>query len=168
MKAFALVPLLATAAFAAQAQPYLDNARVTGVEPQVESFRAPRQECQNQWISEPRRGERRNYGGAVLGGVAGGLIGNRVGRGHGREAATAIGAVFGALTGDNLANRDRWDRDDEGSREVTTCRTVDDVQTRTVGYRVTYEYRGQQFTTLLHENPGPYLPVRVSVEPVGR
>ncbi len=57
MKRLALIPLLATAAVAAHAQPYLDNARVTGVEPQYESVRVPRQECSNQWISEPRRGE---------------------------------------------------------------------------------------------------------------
>ncbi len=168
MKSLALFPLLATAAVAAHAQPYLDNARVTSVDPQYESVRVPRQECHNRWISEPRRNDRREYGGAVLGGVAGALIGNQVGRGHGREAATAIGAVVGAFTGDHLGNRDRWDRNEEVSREVTTCRNVDDVQTRVVGYQVTYEYRGQQFTTLLRENPGRFLPVRVSVEPVGR
>ena len=36
------------------------------------------------------------------------------------------------------------------------------------GYRVGYEYRGQHYTTLMHENPGPNLQVRVSVEPVER
>lgn len=164
----ALVPLLATATFVAHAQPYLDKARVTSVDPQFESVRVPRQECSNRWISEPRRSGGREYGGAVLGGVAGALIGNQVGRGHGREAATAVGAVLGAFTGDNLATRDRWDRNDENLREVTRCRDVEDEQTRIVGYQVTYEYRGQQFTTLMQENPGRFLPVRVSVEPVGR
>ena len=168
MKRLALVPLLATAAIAAHAQPYLDNARVTSVDPQYENVRLPRQECNDRWISEPRRSGGREYGGAVLGGVAGALIGNQVGRGHGREAATAIGAVVGAFTGDNLSTRDRWDRNEEASRQVTTCRNVEDVQTRIVGYQVTYEYRGQQFTTLMQENPGRFLPVRVSVEPVGR
>ena len=42
------------------------------------------------------------------------------------------------------------------------------VQQRVVGYRVDYEYRGQRFSTLTHEQPGAYLPVRVSVEAVGR
>ena len=168
VKRLALVPLLATAAVAAHAQTYLDNARVASVDPQYESVRVPRQECSNRWISEPRRSGGREYGGAVLGGVAGALIGNQVGRGHGREAATALGAVVGAFTGDNLANRDRWEQPEPVQREVTTCRNVEDVQTRIVGYQVTYEYRGQQFTTLMHENPGRFLPVRVSVEPVGR
>jgi uncharacterized protein YcfJ len=168
VKHFILVPLLATAAVAAQAQTYLDNARVSSVDPQYENVRVPRQECGSQWISEPRRNGGREYGGAVLGGVAGALIGNQVGRGHGREAATALGAVVGAFTGDKLANRDRWESSEQIPREVTTCRNVEDVQTRIVGYQVTYEYRGQQFTTLLPENPGRFVQVRVSVDPVGR
>lgn len=171
MKRLALATLLAAAAVAAQAgqaTTYLDNARVTSVEPQYENVRVPRQECSNRWISEPRRSSGREYGGAVLGGVAGALIGNQMGRGHGREAATALGAVVGAFTGDNLSGRDRWQRDEPVQREVTTCRDVEDVQSRVVGYQVTYDYRGQQFTTLLHDNPGRSLPVRVSVDPVGR
>ncbi len=168
MKRLALVPLLAMAATVAYAEPYLDRARVTSVDPHYESIRVPRQECNNRLIREPRRNGDREYGGAVLGGVAGALIGNQVGRVHGREAATAVGAVVGAFAGDNIANRDRWDRDHDVSREVTRCRNVDDEQTRIVGYQVTYEYRGQQFTTLMHDHPGRFLPVRVSVEPVGR
>jgi uncharacterized protein YcfJ len=168
MKRLALLPLLATAAVAAHAQPYVDNARVTGVEPQYERVRVARQVCSNQWLNEPRHDDRRSYGGAVLGGVAGALIGNQLGGGHGREAATALGAVVGAFTGDNIQNRDRWDPRAPVSREVTVCRNVDDMQPRIVGYQVTYDYGGQQFTALLRDNPGRFLPVRVSVEPVGR
>jgi uncharacterized protein YcfJ len=168
MKRLALLPLLSIAAVAAHAQTYLDNARVISVDPQHERVRVPREECSNRWISEPRRNGGREYGGAVLGGVAGALLGNQVGGGHGREAATALGAVVGAFTGDNLADRDRWQQPEPGQREVTTCRDVEDVQTRISGYQVTYEYRGQQFKTLMHDNPGRYLQVRVSVEPVGR
>lgn len=168
MKRLALIPLLATAAFAAHAQTYLDNARVSSVEPQYENVSVPRQQCSSQWVSEPRRNGGRDYGGAVLGGIVGGLIGNQVGGGHGREAATAVGAVVGAFTGDNLANRDPWQQPVPMSREVTTCRDVDDVRSRLVGYQVTYEYHGQQYTTLMHEKPGRFVPVRVSVDLVGR
>lgn len=168
MKRLALIPLFASVAVAAHAQSYLDNARVTSVEPQYENVRVPRQECSNQWVSEPRRGGGRDYGGAVLGGIVGGLIGNQVGGGHGREAATAVGAVVGAFTGDNLANRDRWPQPVPAAREVTTCRNVEDVQSRLVGYQVSYDYHGQQYTTLMQENPGRFVPVRVSVDLVGR
>ena len=165
---FALLAI-ATTAFGAQAHSYADNARVLGSEPQYENVSVPRQECRSDWVTEARPAGGRNYGGAVVGGLAGGLLGNRIGRGHGREAATAVGAVLGALTGDNIANRDRWEQPNEPfSREVTSCRTVSDVQSRIVGYRVDYEYRGQRLSTLMQDQPGPFVPVRVSVEPVGR
>jgi len=167
----ALFVLLATAsaAFGAQAHSYTDNARVIGVEPQYENVSVTRQECRNEFVSEARPVGGRDYGGAVVGGLAGALLGNQVGRGHGREAATAVGAVVGALTGDNIANRGRWEQPYEPvTREVTSCRTVSDVQPGLVGYRVDYEYRGQRFSTLMQDAPGAYMPVRVSVEPVGR
>lgn len=168
MKRLALVSLLTTAAFAAHAQTYLDNARVSSVEPQYESVNVPRQECSSRWVPDARRSGGREYGGAVIGGLAGALLGNQVGRGHGREAATAIGAVVGAFAGDNVANRDRWESYEPAQREVTSCRNVSDVQTRIVGYRVGYEYRGQHFATVMQDNPGPFVQVRVTVEPVGR
>ena len=166
MKRLGLVSLLATAVVGVHAESFVDRARVRSVEPQYESVSVPRKECSSHWVNERRPVGRHEYGGAVIGGVAGAVIGNQVGKGHGREAATAVGAVVGALAGDRLANRDRWERYEDVPREVTTCRTVHEVQTRIVGYQVNYEYRGQHFTTLMHENPGPTLQVRVSVDPV--
>jgi uncharacterized protein YcfJ len=171
MNRSALLLLLATttAVAGAQANTYTDNARVMDVEPQYEHVSVPRQECRRDWVSEERSTVRRNYGGVVVGGLAGALIGNQVGRGHGREAATAIGAVVGAFTGDHIANRGRWEQPVEPVvREVTSCRTVNDMQSRVVGYRVDYEYRGQRFSTLMRDQPGAFVPVRVSVEPMGR
>jgi uncharacterized protein YcfJ len=171
MNRSALFVLLATATVAvgAQAHTYTDNARVLGVAPQYENVSVPRQECRSDWVSEARPAGRRDYGGAVVGGLAGAMLGNQVGRGHGREAATAVGAVVGALTGDNIANRGRWEQPYEPVvREVTSCRTVSVVQSRVVGYRVDYEYRGQRFSTLMQDQPGAYVPVRVTIEPVGR
>ncbi len=186
MKRLALVSLIAAATAAAaagaHAEAYVDNARVNSVEPRYETVNVPRQECQNRRVIDPQRsGGReygreygrdyggRDYGGSIIGGVAGALLGNQVGKGHGKEAATAVGAVVGAFTGDRMANRDRWDDPyEQASREVTSCRTVNDVQQRLVGYHVNYDYRGQQFSTVMRDNPGQYLQVRVSVDPVGR
>jgi uncharacterized protein YcfJ len=169
MKRFALTCLLATAGVAIHAETYIDNARVRSVDPQYESVAVPREECSSHWVSETRRiDDGRQYGGAVVGGVAGALLGNQIGKGHGREAATAVGAVVGAVTGDRIANNDRRELYEEVPRQVTSCRTVNDMQNRITGFRVNYEYRGQHYTTLMRENPGPSLQVRVSVDPVGQ
>jgi uncharacterized protein YcfJ len=170
MKRFALVCLLATGVAGVQAETFFDNARVRSVQPQYESINIPRNECSTQWVNETRRaaGGGQNYGGAIVGGVAGAVLGNQVGKGHGREAATAVGAVVGAFAGDRLANGNREEQYQVVPREVTSCRTVDDVQTRITGYQVTYDYRGRHYTTMMRENPGPSLQVRVSVDPVVR
>lgn len=169
MKRLALVALLATSAVAVHAETYVDYARVRSAQPQYESISVPRQECSSQVVNEVQPvGGQRQYGGAVLGGLAGALLGNQVGGGHGKEAATAVGAVVGAFTGDQLANANTPAGYQQVPREVTSCRTVNELQTRISGYRVDYEYRGQSYTTMLHENPGPQLQVRVSIDPVGR
>jgi uncharacterized protein YcfJ len=164
-KSHAIVLGLAALAGAAQAETFVDQARVRGVEPQYESVAVPRNECSRQWVRQVEAPQR-DYGGALVGGIAGALIGNQVGGGHGREAATAIGAVVGAMTGDNIANRDVAYGYREVPREVTTCRTVQDVRQQITGYRVDYEYRGQVYSTFMREQPGPTLRVRVSVDPV--
>lgn len=173
MKRLALVGLLAAFAAGAQAESFIDHARVRSVDPQYENVTTPRNECTSQWVSEPPRpvAAEHHYGGAVIGGVAGGILGHQVGKGSGRDVATAVGAVVGALTGDHLANRDRtpqYAQQQEPPREVRQCRTVNDVQTQLTGYRVNYEYRGQVYSTFMRENPGHSLPVRVSVVPVER
>lgn len=169
MKRLALSALLVAGGVAAHAQEFVDQARVRNVEPQYESVQMPRNECSSQWVTETRTVEApRNYAGAVIGGVAGGILGHQVGKGSGRDAATAVGAVVGVMAGDHLANQNRTAHVEQVPREVRHCRTVNDVQTRINGYRVTYEYRGHMYTTVMPEDPGRTLPVRVSVVPVER
>lgn len=166
-RAILMTALAATGAAAfAQGPAFVDRARVLGAEPQYEQVQVPREACSSQWVTESRPVAGSNgYGGAIVGGVAGGLLGNQVGKGSGREAATAAGAVIGALTGDRLANRN-GPAYEQAQREVRTCHTVHDVQSRINGYRVTYEYNGQQYTTVMRDQPGRTLPVRVSVTPL--
>lgn len=168
MKRITLLALLATGAAAAQAQSFVDRARVQDVQPQYQVVQVPRQECSSQWVQDAPQavsGER-GYGGAIVGGVAGGLLGNQVGKGHGREAATAAGAVIGAIAGDRIQNSQPQVVQAPPPREVRSCRTVHDQQQQLTGYRVTYEYRGNEYTTVLREQPGRTLPVRVSVTPL--
>ncbi|MFC5523468.1 glycine zipper 2TM domain-containing protein [Polaromonas jejuensis] len=170
MKRSAILCLTALLAAGVQAQSFNDTARVRNVNPQYENISVPRNECTSQWVIEPQPvAASRNYGGLALGGVAGALLGNQVGNGHGREAATAVGAVVGALAGEHFANQNGWGGYEQAApqqRQVQSCRTVNDVQTRLTGYQVEYEYRGQVYSTVTRENPGRTLPVRVSVAPV--
>jgi uncharacterized protein YcfJ len=158
----------------AQAETFFDNARVRSVEPQYENVAVPRQQCTNQIVQEQRvvdggGGYERNYGGVALGGIAGGVLGNQVGGGSGRAAATALGAVLGAIAGDRVANQNaRAPQYETVPREVSTCQTVNDVQSRVAGYRVAYDYHGQVYSALMPQQPGQFVQVRVSVEPVVR
>ena len=165
-----LVALMAAGAAAAHAETYVDNARVRSVDPQYENVTVPRQECTSQWVQEQPRvaaAPSGGYGGAIIGGVAGGLLGNQVGKGHGREAATAAGAVIGAITGDRISNSGTAVAAPvPEAREVRSCRTVYDQQNRLTGYRVTYDYRGAEASTVMREQPGSTIPVRVSVTPL--
>ena len=171
MKRTSILCLTTLLAAGAQAQTFNDTARVRTVNPQYENVSVPRNECTSQWVTEQQPvAASRNYGGLALGGVAGALLGNQVGRGHGREAATAVGAVVGALAAEHFANQNNLGGYQQVSqplqRQVQNCRTVNDTQSRLTGYQVEYEYRGQIYTAVTRENPGRTLPVRVSVAPV--
>lgn len=167
MKLPALLAALATCAAAAQADPFIDHARVRAVEPQYEHVQVPREECRSEWVRDTRVvAAPHNYGGAVIGGVAGAVVGRQIGGGSGRDAATAVGAVVGAIAGDRIANRDAQPHVyEDAPREVRRCHTVSEVQSRITGYRVDYEYHGRRYTTFTREHPGTTLPVRVSVAP---
>lgn len=166
----------ATGMVAAQADTFFDNARVRSVEPQYEQVTVPRQQCTTQWVNEARpvgggyyQNNGTNVAGTLIGGVAGGILGHQVGGGSGRDAATAVGAVVGALAGNHIANQNaRPVQYVNEQRQVQQCYTVNEVQQRITGYRVSYDYRGQVYSTFMREQPGRDLQVRVSVDPVVR
>lgn len=149
---------------AACAEQYFDQARVISVSPEYEQLSMPQQECYDESAPQspyPRSGER-TYGGSIIGGITGALIGNQVGRGHGREAATAAGAITGAIIGDRVQNQrngDNWE-----PRTIRRCRDIERWDRRLTGYRVVYEYGGHRYSTLMSNDPGRTLRVRVSVD----
>jgi uncharacterized protein YcfJ len=182
MKRLMITSLIATSLLSAHAETFTDQARVRSADPQYENINVPRNECSSHWINEgegrrnqgrqmSQNNQERQYGGAILGGLAGGVVGHQIGGGTGKDAATALGVVLGAIAGDRLENRQQPTQYDDGyqetsQREVKRCRTVYDAQTRLTGYRVTYDYRGQSYTTFMRTNPGASLPVRVTVAPI--
>lgn len=174
MKQVALLALLATGALAAQADTFMDNARVRSVQPQYQNVQVPREECRSQWVNEPQAvaappQQQNSPGGIALGAVVGGLLGNQVGHGTGRAAATAAGAVAGAVVGNNIANSQQPQQPPQyvdAQREVRSCRQVVDMQQRQTGFLVTYEYRGREYSTVMQRDPGPMVPVQVSITPM--
>ncbi len=163
-------PLLVMGAMALPAladDTYYDSARVISVTPHTERINSPRQECRvdyshNMNYSYPSA--EHSVAGAIIGGVAGGIIGNQVGRGGGRVVATAIGAVTGAIVGDHIDNDHQGGRY-YGERPVERCSVVDDWQTVTRGYQVTYRYNGRDYTTMMPSDPGNTVNIRVSIAP---
>jgi uncharacterized protein YcfJ len=145
---------------------FQDYARVQNVSPEYESVNIPRQECYSEVVPQTYYHRSDSLVGPIIGGVAGGLLGSRFGAGNGRVATAAVGAVAGAIVGDRLQSHSGEVQYSE--REVRCCRTVDQWESRISGHRVAYEYQGRSYTTFLPYNPGPRLPVRVSVDPLGR
>jgi len=145
----------------AVAADFEDFARVTSVTPQVEQVNYPQQDCRTEYV--PVQRQNRGVGGSIVGGLAGGILGNQVGGGNGRTVATAAGAIAGAIVGDRMENNGSGAVVEQ--QPVRQCRTVDNWQSRTNGYAVTYEYHGHTYTSVMPYDPGDRLRVRVSVMP---
>ncbi|MES2180949.1 MAG: glycine zipper 2TM domain-containing protein [Pseudomonadota bacterium] len=162
-----LVPALLTAAFSMSAladDQYTDTARVLSSTPQVERVNMPRQECRTEYQQQSysNNGDR-SIVGAVIGGLAGGLLGNTIGHGNGRVAAAAVGAGVGAIAGDRISNN--RNSNTVVTRPVQSCYQVDNWQTVTSGYLVTYAYNGRVYSTVTNNPPGRYIDVNVAVAP---
>lgn len=143
-------------------QAYEAVARVVNVTPVTETVSRPTQKCWTE-TREVTRAPERDYGGAVIGTIAGGLIGSQIGKGRGKLVGAAAGAGIGAMIGDSIANQDAVAS--TATVPVQRCHTVNHVETRVAGYRVTYEYDNWRFTTRMPYHPGNELRVNVAVTP---
>lgn len=161
-----LLTLLLTCSSAVWAHQYDDYAQVLNTVPEYERVNTPREQCYSEYEPVARQHQERDIGGSIIGGVTGGLLGAQIGKGNGNKAATAVGAITGAIVGDRIQNQNR--DDSYGMHEVRRCRVTDHWENRLTGYRVTYEYAGRRYTSVLPEDPGPRLPMHVSVEPAPR
>ena len=149
----------------AQAQDFEDFGRVVRVQPRLEEIRTPRQEYRTEYVQVPVQ-QQRGVGGGIVGGIVGGLLGYPGGSGTGAGAATAAGRLGGAMVGDRTENNNRAQGPAVQEQAVRQCRTVDAIETRTNGYDVTYEFRGQTYTTVMNRDPGNRVRLRVSVQPI--
>lgn len=167
-----MAALLATSPLIASAGEFEDHAKVLSVNEKIERVNQPREECTTETVTTTTTtapsGER-DIGGAVLGGLAGAIIGSQVGKGNGRVAAGAVGAATGAIVGDRVQNSGaQAGTTTSQPKTIQRCRVIDSWQTRSLGYDVTYEYRGRTFTETLPYNPGSKLRLRVQFTPEQR
>jgi len=142
-------------------------ANVVAVSPVTEQVNHPTQQCwtEQQQVTQVAPPPEHTYLGAIIGGVAGGLLGAQIAHGNARVAGAAVGAGVGAVTGDVIANQNKGGGTITTTAPVQRCRQVDNFQTVTTGYMVTYEYAGQRFSARLPYNPGNQLKVNVAVTP---
>lgn len=154
MKQSILFAALGLAALGAGAQ---EIGQVLSSTPVIQQVAVPRTYCnQPGYVGEPQT----SGAGGLMGAIAGAGVGSQIGSGSGTAAAMIIGAVGGALIGNNI--------EAGGARQAyaqPVCGTETTYENRTVGYDVTYEYAGRQFTTRMNHDPGPT--VQLQVTPYG-
>jgi len=155
---------IATPALARHEPRAMEYARVTHVEPIVEtrSYSEPREQCWNEPVAVPSGP--RSYTAPIVGAIIGGALGNAVGHNSSNQKVGAVvGAALGASVGNDIGQRNRQ----YGYRDEQVCRMVEEQAWRdeVVAYRVSYRYHGRDYVTEMPYDPGPRLPVSVDVEP---
>jgi uncharacterized protein YcfJ len=147
-----------------------DRAEVLSVDPLYEtvSYQVPRQQCHVQRVEHRQNAGRHSATGPIVGAIIGGALGNAVGHNkHNKQVGTVVGALLGGSIGADISrrNRSRGETVSYGNEEV--CTVVNDVreEEHLLGYRVTYRYAGETYTTRMDRDPGHSLRVRVRVTP---
>ena len=159
--------LTAGAVLAQETYNTIDEAAVISVEPVFKSVRVnvPVQECWQEAVRVPKDSYN-SYTPEILGAILGAGVGNQVGKGRGKDVATVAGAILGGSMGRDYDNKSRSQNDE--IRYEDRCKTVDKFYTeeRADGYRVTYEYEGNLYTTLTRSNPGESIKVGIKIIPI--
>jgi len=156
-----------------------DYAKVISSQPIVNyvTVKTPVRECweEMQYYTVDRRA-RHGGGETLVGALIGGVIGHQFGSGRGNDAATVAGTLIGAAIGSDANRRRYGDYGHYGDRGVErVARPVERCETRYQshreeridGYRVTYRYHGQKYSTEMPYDPGRRIRVRVDVRPAG-
>ena len=150
-----------------------DYAQVISSQPIIDyvTVKTPVRECwEEMQYYTVDRGARHGGGATLVGAIIGGVIGHQVGSGRGNDAATVAGSLIGAAIASD-ASRRRYDGygEERVARPVERCETRFQAhqEERIDGYRVTYRYHGQKYSTVMPYDPGQKIRVRVDVRPAG-
>ena len=170
-------------------QPRSDVATVVSAQPIYDQYSSQgyqRQECWNEQTNGYDNGYYRNSqgqlyrggstdsnaNGTLIGALIGGALGNQVGKGDGKTAATIGGAVIGGAIGNNVDRNHEagstYNQYQDNSGVIRRCRTVTDPSYNNnvvSGYRVTYRYAGQTYTSMTRYRPSRTIRVVVDVRP---
>lgn len=145
-----------------------DSARVTHVESLYRTVRVPtpQRECWQEQQYRSNRNQHQSYTSTIVGGIVGGVVGNQFGGGSGKKIMTVAGALLGGSVGRDY-NHNRSQRQSNYDT-VEQCRMTERYheEQQSDGYRVSYRYNGQSYTTHMDHRPGKRIPVEVSVRPV--
>lgn len=148
---------------------YYDEAKVIAVQPISHTVQVmtPQRDCYQQEVHNPVYEGGDSGGAAIVGGVVGGILGHKLseGRGGATIAGTILGAAIGNEIGRANAEPPRY-RDEVRYQDRCVVRYVPHTEERIDGYRVTYRYRGETYTTQTRYKPGNELRVKVTVIPV--
>jgi uncharacterized protein YcfJ len=135
------------------------QAKVVSSTPVVAQVALPTQVC---WDEQQVAPPRSSGAGAVLGAIAGGAAGNAVGKGAGKALTTGIGIIGGAILGDHVENDGRPGT----AYNARRCEQQTSYENRVVAYTVVYEFAGQRYSTQMGQEPGPTIPVQVTLTPL--
>ncbi len=147
-------------------------AQVVDVEPlhEIVAVSVPVEVCRNHEVAyqTPRR---RSATAPVLGAVIGGAIGHGLGhKKRNKQVGAVTGALLGGAIGADIGRRNSYGDGSVQYRTERVCHSETEVreEERQVGYRVSYLYGGETYTTHMNQHPGESIRVRVAVSPVGR
>lgn len=146
-----------------------DWAKVTHVEPVYERVSYPEKHCWTERVHggkhHHKRDQHTSYVPVVTGALVGGVVGNQFGRGKGKDAMTVGGVLLGAAVGHDLSRGGHHGYRDHRPRVVERCEYRDNYREELVGYRVSYRYHGERYTTRTDYHPGDRIKVHAEVRP---
>lgn len=149
-------------------------ARVLSSQPVYETvaYSVPVEQCREERVPyhQDHQASRGSYTGPIVGAIIGGAIGNAVGhRKRNKQVGTAVGALLGGSIGADVARRQRHHNSGVRYTSERVCSVVHEehYEEQLTGYRVTYRYADETYSTTMDRDPGSTLRVRVHVTPVG-
>lgn len=160
--AVCLAPALAGAQDIASKQVEVKVVKVAEHYSEITRF-IPEEKCYKVAVND-RRGDTSSHTPELVGAVLGGAIGNEI---NNSDISKIAGALLGASIASDLEKQNAKSKGGSARTEVR-CEIVEREVTSTEldGYRVTFEYDGQLYSSIVNSKPGPKMDVNLYIIPV--